>query len=76
MDRHAEALDLAIERGLVERSGAHHSLDGERIGQGRERAADWLRANPEAFERLVGRVRERAHEAGPPRVAPAEEAAG
>jgi recombination protein RecA len=64
VDRHAEALDLAVERGLVERSGAHHALDGERIGQGRERAAEWLRANPEAFERLVARVRERVREGG------------
>ncbi|HSN90593.1 MAG TPA: recombinase RecA [Anaeromyxobacteraceae bacterium] len=71
VDRHAEAIDLAVERGLVERSGAYHTLDGERIGQGRERAAEWLRSNPEAFERLLRRVRERGQEA--PRVAPAPE---
>jgi recombination protein RecA len=73
VDRHAEALDLAVERGFVERSGAHHTLDGERIGQGRERAAEWLRANPEAFERLVRRVREPAQGAGPPAAGPAAE---
>ncbi len=60
VDRHAEALDLAAERGLVDKSGAHFALDGERIGQGRERAVEWLRANPEAFERLVARLREPA----------------
>ncbi len=60
VDRHAEALDLAVERGLVEKSGSHFSLDGERIGQGRERAAEWLRASPEAFERLLGRLRDPA----------------
>jgi recombination protein RecA len=60
VDRHGEALDLAVERGLVERSGAHFALDGERIGQGRERAIEWLGANPEAMERLVARVRETA----------------
>ena len=58
VDRAGEALDLAVDRGLVEKSGAHFALDGERIGQGRERAMEWLRANPEAMERLVGRVRE------------------
>jgi recombination protein RecA len=58
VDRHAEAVDLAVERGIVEKSGAHLSLDGERIGQGRERAVEWLRANPEAHERLVARIRE------------------
>jgi recombination protein RecA len=60
VDRCGEALDLAVERGLVERSGAHFAMDGERIGQGRERALEWLRANPEAMERLVARVRETA----------------
>jgi recombination protein RecA len=60
VDRHGEALDLGVERGAVEKSGAYFALDGERIGQGRERAIEWLRANPEAFERLVARVREGA----------------
>ncbi len=58
VDRHAEALDLGAERGLVEKSGAFYSLDGERIGQGRERAIEWLRANPAAFDRLAVRLRE------------------
>jgi recombination protein RecA len=56
VDRPGEALDLAVERGIVEKSGAHFSLDGERIGQGRERAADWLREHPAALEALVSRI--------------------
>jgi recombination protein RecA len=67
VDRPAEALDLATDRGIVERSGTHFALDGERIGNGRERAAEWLRANPEALERLVARLREpEAAAAAPP----------
>src|SRR5512138_1145179 len=57
VDRWAEALDLAAERGAVEKAGAWFSLDGERIGQGRERAAEWLRSHPEAWERLLARLR-------------------
>jgi recombination protein RecA len=60
VDRHAEAVDLGVERGLVEKSGAHFALDGERIGQGRERAVEWLRTNPEAFERLAARLKDPA----------------
>jgi recombination protein RecA len=60
VDRHAEAVDLGVERGLLDKSGSHIALDGERIGQGRERAVEWLRANPEVFERLVTRIREKA----------------
>jgi recombination protein RecA len=73
VDRHAEAVDLGVERGLLEKSGAHFALDGERIGQGRERAVEWFRANPEAFDRLVGRLREPAAVV---QAAPAAEAAG
>jgi recombination protein RecA len=58
VDRYGEAIDLAVERGLLEKSGTHFSLDGERIGNGRERAVEWLRANPAALERLVARLRE------------------
>ena len=65
VDRFAEAVDLATDRGLLEKSGAHYALDGERIAQGRERAAEWLRANPAAFERLAARLRSGPIEAGP-----------
>jgi recombination protein RecA len=57
IDRWAEALDLAAERGAVEKSGAWYALDGERIGQGREKAAEWLRAHPDAFGRLAEGLR-------------------
>jgi recombination protein RecA len=60
VDRHAEAVDLAVERGLVEKSGTHFSLEGERIGNGRERTVEWLRSNPEAFERLATKLRDPA----------------
>ncbi len=76
VDRCAEALDLAAERGIVDKSGAHFSLGGERIGQGRERAIEWLRANADAVERLAERLREHGP-AGIPAVvaAPPEELA-
>jgi recombination protein RecA len=66
VDRYAEAIELASERGIVEKSGAHFALDGERIGQGRERAVEWLKANPAAFEKLLVRLREAAAAAGAP----------
>jgi len=56
ISRAGEALDLAVTLGLVEKSGSHHQLDGERIGQGRERAVEWLRERPQALESLVARV--------------------
>jgi recombination protein RecA len=56
VDRVAEAIDLGVERGFVEKSGAHFALGGERIGQGRERAAEWLKGNPAALEALVAKL--------------------
>ncbi len=57
VDRFGEAVDLGVERGILEKSGAYFSLGGERIGQGRERAMEWLRTNPEAMQRLVEGLR-------------------
>jgi len=56
VDRLAEALDLGVERGIVEKSGAFFSIDGERIGQGREKASEWLREHPAALDSLVARI--------------------
>ncbi len=56
VDRFAEALDLGVERGLVEKSGAYFAIGGERIGQGRERAAEWLKANPAALDAVVAKL--------------------
>ena len=50
--RVGEVLDLGVATGLIEKSGSHFSLRGERIGQGRERAAEWLREHPDVMEAL------------------------
>ncbi len=60
VDRHAE---VARPRGgaRARREVGHPlRLDGERIGQGREQAIEWLRGNPEAVERLAARLRDPA----------------
>ncbi|MDC0714016.1 recombinase RecA [Stigmatella sp. ncwal1] len=51
--RAGEVLDLGVQMGFIEKSGSHFSLRGERIGQGRERATDWLREHPQAMEALA-----------------------
>src|SRR5690606_12717995 len=43
-----ELLDLGVAAGVVEKSGAWFSYGGQRIGQGRENAKQFLRENPEA----------------------------
>ncbi|HET7754948.1 MAG TPA: recombinase RecA [Anaeromyxobacteraceae bacterium] len=56
IDRLAEAIDLGVERGVIEKSGAFYSFAAERMGQGREKAAEWLRQNPAAREAIERRV--------------------
>ena len=57
IDACSDLLDLAVAAGAVEKSGAHYSLGGERIGHGRERAREWLRDHPEAAAELRTRLR-------------------
>ena len=51
-----DLLDLGVELGFVEKSGAWYSYDEERIGQGRENARRFLKENPDAFDRLADSV--------------------
>ena len=51
-----DLLDLGVEAGAVEKSGAWFTFEEERIGQGRENARRFLRENPDARERLAEKV--------------------
>jgi recombination protein RecA len=78
ISRAGEVVDLGTALGLLEKSGSHYALDGERIGQGRERAIEWLREHPVELEKVAGKILEAARptEAGtPPADVPVEEAA-
>ena len=56
ISRAGEVLDLAVAVGRIEKSGSHHVLDGERIGQGRERAVEWLREHPQVCDALAAQL--------------------
>ncbi len=59
INRMGEVLDLGVQQGLVEKSGAWYSYNGDRIGQGRKNAADFLQANPEISAGLEAEIRRR-----------------
>ncbi len=52
-----ELLDLGIQAGVVDKSGAWFSYDGTRIGQGRENAKTYLRNNPEMADAIEAKIR-------------------
>ncbi|MGE4632488.1 MAG: recombinase RecA [Planctomycetota bacterium] len=56
---HGDLLDLGVEEELVKRAGTWYSIGEERIGQGRDRAVQFLRDHPELSERLDMELRSR-----------------
>ncbi len=51
-------LDMAVQQGLVLKSGAWFSYEGEKIGQGREKAVEFLKNNPDVTDALEAKIRE------------------
>jgi recombination protein RecA len=71
ISREGDLLDLAVENNLVEKSGAWFSYGGERIGQGRENARDFLKLHPEILKDIEVRMYEKFGIARPHLTAPA-----
>jgi len=59
ISREGDLVDLASQENILEKSGAWYSFNGERIGQGRENAKDYLRDHPEITRELERRVLEK-----------------
>jgi recombination protein RecA len=57
ISREGDLIDLAVNNNLLEKSGAWYSYKGERIGQGRENARQFLKDNVETFVKLEAEVR-------------------
>jgi recombination protein RecA len=57
ISKEGDLLDLAVNSNLLEKSGAWYSYKGERIGQGRENARQFLKDNVETFAKLEAEVR-------------------
>jgi recombination protein RecA len=55
-----EIIDLGVKAGVVEKSGAWFSYDSQRIGQGRENAKAFLKANPDIATKIEAAVRQNA----------------
>jgi len=58
ISRHGEIVDLGSELNIVEKSGAWYSYNGDRIGQGKDNAREFLRAHPEMALEIENRIRE------------------
>jgi recombination protein RecA len=57
ISREGDLLDLAVEKRIIEKSGAWFAYAGERLGQGRENAKQFLKENPDIRQIIEERVR-------------------
>jgi recombination protein RecA len=57
VSKEGDLLDLAVERKIVEKSGTWFAYGGERLGQGRENAKQFLKENPDTYRAIEDRVR-------------------
>jgi len=60
ISREGELVDLGSEMGAMEKSGAWYSFGGERIGQGRESAKEFLKQHPETAQEVARKIFEKA----------------
>ena len=56
ISRSGDILDLAADRGVVEKTGAWYAYKGEKIGQGREAAKKYLEEHPKFMDEITAKI--------------------
>jgi recombination protein RecA len=72
ISREGEIIELGVAHKLIEKSGAWYSYKGEKIGQGKDNAREFLKANPAIAQEVEGKIREILGVANPAAAAAAE----
>ena len=57
ISKYGELVDLGVQANVLEKSGAWYAYKGEKIGQGKENAKEWLKNNPEEAKKIIKDVR-------------------
>ena len=57
ISKYGELVDLGVQANILEKSGAWYAYQGDKIGQGKENAKEWLKNNPEEAKKIVKAVR-------------------
>jgi recombination protein RecA len=58
ISREGEIIDMGVEARILDKSGAWYAYNGEKIGQGKDNAREFLRENPELAREIENKVRE------------------
>lgn len=59
INKAGEIIDLGSQHGFIEKAGAWYSYNGEKIGQGKAKAVDWLDSHPEIAEELEQQIKDK-----------------
>jgi recombination protein RecA len=59
ISREGEIIDLGVNHKLIDKSGAWYAYGGDKIGQGKDNARDWLREHPEVAREIENKIREK-----------------
>jgi recombination protein RecA len=59
ISREGEIIEMGVDAKLIEKAGAWYSYNGERIGQGKENARQWLKENPAISQELESKLRDK-----------------
>ncbi|GAB4390406.1 MAG: recombinase RecA [Thermodesulfovibrionales bacterium] len=62
ISRAGEIVDLGVDKKIIEKAGAWYSYNGQKIGQGRENAKQFLKANPDVQKEIEGKILEAARQ--------------
>jgi len=71
ISRDGEILELGVQHGIVDKSGAWYAYKKDRIGQGKDNAREYLKEHPELAAEIEAKIREKAGVASPHPIAPA-----
>src|SRR6266487_4533083 len=59
ISREGGLIDLGVEQGIVRKSGAWYTYDGDQLGQGKENARNFLRKNPDLSDEIEKKIKEK-----------------
>jgi recombination protein RecA len=59
ISREGSLIDLGVEQGIVRKSGAWYTYEGDQLGQGKENARNFLRENPDVANEIEKRIKEK-----------------
>jgi recombination protein RecA len=71
ISREGEILELGVQHGIVDKSGAWFAYKKDRIGQGKDNAREYLKEHPELAAEIEAKIREKAGVAAPQPLTPA-----